>query len=227
MELLKTHLPDRQVLLFTHDRFWRDLLHRHLNTWHRINFTGYSFGVGPTMKPAKGALKRIQEQLTNDEPDDAGKTLGSYLEDVVQELCECFEAEVKYTKRGDYTLDTLLDRLRMRLETKLSKDHDLTKKIDYLFKDNAYRNWCTHCKNPESPIDVSEIQSLLDQWIAIEKLVRCSETTCFEFLKADCHGFVCSCGKTRLAKSSSVPVTAPAAATRPSTPATTPPAVSM
>lgn len=199
IELIKNHLKEHQVVLMTHDRFWRDLLHRHLPTWNRLNFTSYSFGVGPVMSQAKDALERIEEALDKDEADDASGTFARYLEDVMQELCEAFEVEFKFNRRNEYTLDTLIDRFRVRVRDKLKTDHPLTKALEQMFQDNAYRNWSIHCKNPESPIQTDEIRAIVGNWKTILNAVQCQQ--CFDLLKYDgAGGFRCNCGKSQLNK---------------------------
>ena len=199
IDLIKNHLKDHQVILLTHDRFWRDLLHRHLPTWKRLNFTNYSFGVGPVMAPAKDALERIQEALDKDEAEDASGTFARYLEDIMQELCEAFEVELKFNRRSEYTLDTLIDRFRVRIREKLKVEHPLSKALEQMFQDNAYRNWSIHCKNPESAIQTNEIRSIVVNWKAILKVVQCQK--CFELLKYDGQGgFQCTCTKSQLIK---------------------------
>ena len=201
IELIKNHLKDRQILLLTHDRFWRDLLHRSLPNWKKIDFTTYVFGVGPTMRPGKHSLERVENALERDDPDEACRILANYMEDVLQEISERFGTEVKFNRRNEYTLDTLLDRFRVRVENKLNAEHPLTKAVNDLYTANAYRNWTTHCKYPQSPIHKYEVEEVLAKWKTIESQVVCPEDGCFEILTYDGKGaFSCPCGKTRLTK---------------------------
>lgn len=201
IELLKEHLKEYQVLLMTHDRFWRDLLHRRLPTWKRINFTGYTFALGPNVSRAMDALERVESALKSDEPEDAAQLFARYLEDYLQDLCEAFHVEVKFSRRGEYTLDTLIDRLRVRIREKLGAGHPLCQLVDQLFQDNAYRNWSVHCKNPEAPIHAAEISTVVETWKSIERIVSCPE--CNELLCYDGKaGFQCVCGKSEVKKCS-------------------------
>jgi len=202
LDLIREHLKGRQVLLMTHDRTWRDLLQRSLPNWGRINFTGYKFGVGPMVKPGVTPLERISDALERDEPEEACGILARYMEDLLQEICHRFECEVKYNRRNEYTLDTLIDRFRVRVKKKLGEDHPLTQAISELFEKNAYRNWAIHCKNPETPIHKNEVQEVLANWTHIESFVTCQEKECLEILKYDSRGFfACRCGKTKLTRS--------------------------
>jgi DNA repair exonuclease SbcCD ATPase subunit len=203
IDLIKNHLQGRQIVLLTHDRFWRELLHRTLPSWKRVDFAGYDFGVGPTMVPGVQTLDRVANALDRDEPDEACRILAQYMEDVLQDIGERFECEVKFNRRNEYTLDTLLDRVRVRVQDKLKADHPLTKAVVDLLAANAYRNWTTHCKNPQSSIHKYEVEEVLAKWKAIESQVICPEAKCFEIVSYDGKGaFSCPCGKTRLTKGS-------------------------
>jgi uncharacterized protein YhaN len=53
IELLKTQLSHVQVLLMTHDRFWRDLLQKRLPTWGKWISTATSLGWDRCANPEK------------------------------------------------------------------------------------------------------------------------------------------------------------------------------
>lgn len=202
IDLLKEHFSDRQILLMTHDRFWWDNLVRFLPKWRRIEFTGYLPGTGPTARSGMSRLDHVKADLASDRADSASRELYAHLDNVVQDICERFEVELKFNRRNDYTLDTLLDRLRVRLEGKLGPNHQLAKDALVLFKANAYRNWVAHCKNPTSPIHVDEVQEVLEIWERIESAVMCPVADCGEMLSWEkgSKSFVCKCGSTKLTK---------------------------
>jgi len=201
IELIKNHFKDRQILLMTHDRFWRELLHRSLPSWKKTDFTNYTFGIGPSVSPGMHTLEKVENALKRDEPDEACRTLYQYLEDVLQEACERLECELKFSRRNEYTLETLLDRLRVRANEKLKGDHPLTLAVAELYRSNAYRNWATHCKNPQTPIHRDEVKGVLKKWKAVEAQLFCQDVNCFEIPRYDGNAsFVCACGKTRLTK---------------------------
>jgi hypothetical protein len=201
IELLKEHFADRQILLMTHDRFWRDLLMRRLPDWGRIEFVNYKPGQGPTVQPGLSRLEEVAEDLTKDRPEAAARCLADHIDNVLQDVCERFEVELKFNRRNEHTLDTLIDRLRVRLGKKLGQEHPVTKDVAALLDANAYRNWVSHCKSPESPIDVDEVREVRDLWDRIEKAVTCQESACAEILSWDGKSrFACGCGATCLEK---------------------------
>jgi hypothetical protein len=210
IELIKNHFKDRQILLMTHDRFWRELLHRNLPSWKKVDFTSYAFGIGPSVSSGAYTLEKVEDALIRDEPDEACRTLYQYLEDVFQEACERFECEVKFNRRNEYTLELLLDRFRVRVNDKLKNDHPLTLAVMDLYRSNPYRNWVTHCKNPQSPIHKDEVREVLEKWKAVEVQLFCQDKTCYEIPRYDGEcSFVCACRKTHLVKAVPVPVAAP------------------
>ena len=202
INLLKECFEDRQILLMTHDRFWRDNLVRRLPGWKRTEFINYRPGQGPTVRPGMSRLEQVEDDLARDRPRSAARELSDHIDNVLQDVCERFEVELKFNRRNEYTMDTLIDRLRVRLSKKLGSDHAVTKKVAALLDANAYRNWVSHCKSPESPIDVDEVREVLDTWRGIEKEVTCQNPACAQILFWDGQsGFVCGCGATRLKKS--------------------------
>jgi hypothetical protein len=202
IELIKNHFADRQILLMTHDRFWRDNLVRFLPKWRRVEFVNYQPNLGPTIRPGLSRLDQVKADLSNDRADSASRELYAHVDNVIQDVCEEFEVELKFNRRNDYTLDTFLDRLKVRLESKLGLGHQLTKDTHTLFKANAYRNWVSHCKTPVAPIHADEVREVLEVWERIETAVMCHEANCEELLGWDkgSKSFVCPCGATRLIK---------------------------
>ncbi len=196
IEVLTTHLGGVQVLLMTHDTMWRDLLHRRLTTWRRLNFLRYEIGAGPISEPGKNTYERIDEELQRDEANAAAARLALYLEDAAQEIGEALEIDVKFNRRGEYTLDPLLTAIRTRLEKKLGGAHPLVASILRITQDNAYRNWGIHCKNAVSPVTSAEIGTVVANWKAFEAQLHCP--SCSRMVKADASLFRCGCGATVL-----------------------------
>jgi hypothetical protein len=67
-----------------------------------------------------------------------------------------------------------------------------------VIEDNAYRNWCIHCKNPVSPITAAEIRGVVAGWRSVEAKLHCPD--CHGVVKYDEPKFRCRCGKTVLEK---------------------------
>jgi len=200
IDLLKG-TEDRQVLLMTHDSYWRDLLYRSLPTWKRVRFASYAPGTGPTVLPGRDRLERTADALADDEPDEAARMLAYHMEDLLQEICESFEVELKFNRRNEYTLDTLLDRLRVRAEDKLGGTHALTAALADLYGASSFRNWVAHCKLPAAPLHRTEVQEVLDKWMKIEAAVTCTTDGCGKIVAYDGKSaFCCPCRQKRVEK---------------------------
>ena len=202
IKILKQELADFQVLILTHDSIWCDRLFRECPTWVKRRFIGHKPEVGPIMREGVAPLDVIEQLLDEDEPVRAGRNMGPFLECQLQELSEAFEAMIKYNQRNEYTLDTLLDRFRVRVKEKLGASHLLHVAVQALQTDQGFRNLCAHWKDRDVELTLQEMTLVVSEWKAIEELVRCTDENCHSFLRYDGKsGFVCQCGKTRLSKS--------------------------
>jgi hypothetical protein len=201
IRLLREEFSDHQVLLLTHDRVWRDQLFEVCPNWVKRRFIRYEPGIGPIDVDGAAPIDVIQQYIDNDEPMTAGQKMGPFLERQLQHLCEAFEVMVKYNQRNEYSLDPLLDRLRVRVAGKLGKNHKLTEAISDLQRESGFRNLCAHWKNPASPITPEEMRIVVKKWQAIEEIARCP--SCRRYLRYDGRGFSCSSSSctTRIDKS--------------------------
>lgn len=114
-----------------------------------------------------------------------------------QLILELFKVQVAYNRDNIFTLRPLLQFLRRRIKSKLSKVHNLYTKINDLEKSTYFRNFCSHWKDPSSPITSDEVLDVLDNWEEILNIVKCP---CGNFLQYDGKTFSCKCGKTKLNK---------------------------
>ena len=198
IKLLKQEFSDHQVLLLTHDSVWRDQLFEACPSWVKRRFTRLELGVGPIDVEAVAPLTTIERLLDNDEPVKAGRDMGPFLERQLQQVGESFGILVKYNRRNEYTLDPLLDRLRVRVREKLGKDHSLHHAIGALQEEAGFRNLCAHWKNPDIQLTTEEMRAVVRRWQAVDALVRCQSESCLEFLQYNGKGFVCRCGAAKL-----------------------------
>jgi hypothetical protein len=198
IDLIQNHLSHVQIILMTHDRIWRDLLHRRLGTWKKLTFQRYDIGVGPIFAPGEDFYACIDRLLKTDEVENATGTLARYLESEAQEMCEAFEVEVKFNRRNEFTLDPLLTAIRMRLQKKLGDAHPAVVAITRITSDNIYRNWGIHFKSPEACLQAPEIRGLVTKWKGFEEKVYCQQPKCGKIVTADGAKFRCKCGATEL-----------------------------
>ena len=199
VKLLKEEFSEHQILLLTHDPVWAKRIYEEFPTWVKIHINRYEPNSGPITSVGLSELDQIEEDISNDHPERAGRQMGPYLERQLQEICEAFEVFVKYNQINEYTLRPMLTRFRVRVKDKLGNSHTLHQRIDELEKESAFRNFCAHWKNPTTPITSHEMGIVVELWKEIQDLIRCDEEDCYGFLQYDGTGsFICSCGETKL-----------------------------
>ncbi|HZD36334.1 MAG TPA: hypothetical protein VE130_14120, partial [Nitrososphaeraceae archaeon] len=201
IDLLKREFTEHQVLLLTHDSVWCDRLYSSFPNWIKQRIKRYEPNSGPFIEDAYAPIEIIAELIEDDEPVRAGRNLGPFLEQQLQELCEAFEVLIKYNQKNEYTLEPLMDRFRVRIKDKLTKNHPLYKAVEELQDESGFRNLCAHWKNPDIQLTLEEMKSVLEKWKFIEGLVRCQEKSCYQYVGYDGNsGFICPCGATHLEK---------------------------
>lgn len=200
LRILRTSFAEYQILLLTHDSVWRDRVYRELPKWRRVNFVRHDYGIGPIVRDGFATLDEVRQALDDDRPRQAGQALGPYLEEELQQIAESFEVELKFNRRNEYTLEPLLDGVRLRTERKLGKDHVLVKLFSQLRLESGFRNLTAHAKNPEIELTPQELRKVVEIWEQIEKLVRCQGDSCGQTLRYEDPKFVCACGKSLLEK---------------------------
>lgn len=201
-QLLKEEFDDFQLLVLTHDPIWWDRLGTICPTWVRMRLKRYDLGSGPVSEEGKTTLEQISSFIEDDQPELAGRSLGPLMELELQEMAEAFEALVPFNRRNEYTLDPLLDRVRVRVKEKLGAGHNLHEKLKTMGESTSFRNLCAHWKDPSSPLTREELGEVFGQWQAIRAMVHCAEPTCGAVVAYDrMHKrFVCRCGGKELKK---------------------------
>ena len=197
IDLLKEYFSDYQILLLTHDSIWLDRLQRSFPQWIRKHFYGWDYALGPRVEPGKNSYEQIEEFLAKDNPAEAGRTFGVYLEWIFQLLCENLEASVKYNRQNEYTLSELCQAFRERIKKKLKEDHSVVKLMLDFECDSGFRNFCAHWKEPETPYTPSEIKEILEKWKTIESEIECPKCNKFiRYEKVNGHEHIsCPCRK--------------------------------
>ncbi len=201
-ELLKKKFSQHQILLLTHDNVWRDRLFEAFPASIKKRFVRWELNHGPIDSDGFTPLEEIQKMVDDDKPVQAGSLMGPFLERQFQEFGEKFEVMVKYNRRNEYTLNPLLDRFKVRVKEKLGKNHVFVKAVQNLYNDTGFRNLCAHWKSPDIQLTMEEMNAVVKKWKEIEKLARCGEPECLNWLAYDnsISGFICPCGTTMLIK---------------------------
>lgn len=208
IELLKKKFNSHQLLLLTHDNVWCDRLFENFPSSIKKRFTRWEINHGPIEADGFTPLEKIHRQLENDEPVEAGRSMGPFLERQFQEMGEKFEMMVKFNRLNTYSLDPLVDRFRMRIKEKLGTEHEFYIAVDELYHDTGFRNLCAHWKDPAIQLTSEEMNAVVDKWCKIENLVICQKDDCLNWLeyKNSSHEFICPCGSSKLVKNQKPPV---------------------
>lgn len=200
IRLLKEEFSDHQLLILTHDPVWTKQLFEAFPGWIRRRITRFA-ATGPVMNRGVSELEKVQKKIDNDEPTEAGRTMGPLLERKLQNICDAFEVMVKFDRRHEYTLDQLLTRFRVRIKGKLGASHPLTEAVRRLEEESGFRNLCAHFKGEPIPLTPDEMQRVVDRWDRVAGLVRCAKPDCESLLRYDGSSkFVCRCGSSKLGK---------------------------
>lgn len=198
IELIATKFSDFQVLILTHDQIFFDSVQKAFPNWQRYKFTSWDFSTGPKFKLAKSYTETIKNHLEDDEPKEAGSSLGVYLEWTFGLLSERMKATLPYKIENVYTLSEFFEPLKKKFKDKLkngAKEHKLVKAFEELDKNIIFRNYCAHWKNEAIAFTSDEIKEIFNNWMEIEDLVYCqtcksfpslSSMGSFEYIKCGC-----------------------------------------
>ncbi len=201
IKLLKQEFAEHQILLLTHDRVWWAQLTNAFRSWTRLHIVRYEPLTGPVVAQGRSEIEEIERLLAVDDPRGAGGLLGPFLERELQDLCEGFQVLVAYNRRNEYTLAPLLERFRVRVNSKLGATHPVTIAGVALESDLTFRNFMAHWKDPDNEVTVEELSTVLERWKALGALLTCAELKCHGVPEYDGESaFVCSCGNLVLSK---------------------------
>ena len=196
VDLLREHFPHHQILLLTHDRLWLDRLHRAFPQWLRYDFVGWRYDTGPKKRLGKSTFERIQDSLGQDQPEEAGRAFGVYLEWVLRELCERVQAQVRFNSRNEFTLDALFQAFRTRMKD-ITPNHPLVELLSDFGTEIGFRNLCMHWKDVAIHLTAPEIAETVSKWRTIEARLECHKCGRFvEYREANDHEHIdCACGQ--------------------------------
>lgn len=202
IDILKQHFLGWQVIVLTHDTVWRDRLIKQLPGWLRIHFRRHDVGVGPIQEKPIFGIDEVTEHLLADRPRTAGQVLGPLIEADLQEISEAIEAQIKYRRYNDHTLEPLLIAVRTRLESKLGKSHAASLAARSLEEDTGFRNLCAHAKDQDADVSAAEVERARDKWQDLLANVTCVNPKCGGVVRWVDPDFRCACGALVLKKES-------------------------
>jgi hypothetical protein len=199
IELIATKFSDFQVLMLTHDQIFFDSVQRAFSTWKRYKFISWDFATGPKYRIAKSYTETIKNHIDEDEPKEAGNSLGVYLEWTFGLMSERMKATLPYKVENVYTLSEFFEPLKKKFKDKLrneGKMHKVVKAFEELENNVIFRNYCAHWKNEATSFTSDEIEEIYNLWIEIEEMVYCQTCKSFtglsgagsaEYVKCGCN----------------------------------------
>ncbi|SDH54204.1 hypothetical protein SAMN05421827_12852 [Pedobacter terrae] len=197
IELIATKFSDFQVLMLTHDQIFFDTVQKAFPNWQRYKFTSWDFATGPKFKLAKNYNEAIKNHLDEDEPKEAGNSLGVYFEWTFGLLSERMKVALPYKIENVYTLIEFFEPLKKKFKDKLkdgSKEHKLLIAFDELEKIVIFRNYCAHWKNEANSYTSIEIEEIFNKWMEIEEMIYCQTCKSFTGLSSANNSDYVKCG---------------------------------
>ena len=201
LRLLRDEFSDWQIIIFTHENIWFDLIKKEMAQcgwlFHEVRLDDTN---GILMDESPATLHAIIEKKKKDK-EDVTNDLRKLLESILKEICHALEVKVSFlfNDRNEKRMsDELLTRLRSSLK---EKSPDLEKHS--IFSDLAGSALIANLDSHDNPDNIvgEDVDVLLED---IEKLTRL-------FYCAECHRPIqahtkvpgakeicCKCGKSRI-----------------------------
>jgi hypothetical protein len=103
--LLKSHFPDTQFIITTHDKVWAKQMQTEglVDSKGGIAFHSWSVQTGPIVEAASGVWDRNEEDVAKGDMDVAAGRLRRHMEYMAGELADNLGARPPY--RGDFSYD--------------------------------------------------------------------------------------------------------------------------
>ncbi|MEW5980138.1 MAG: ATP-binding protein [Acidobacteriota bacterium] len=125
-KLLKTHFPDTQFIMTTHDRLWAEQMKSAgLVTGKRfLSFHGWTIDTGPLVESNQEIWAEITASLAKGKVEAAAAALRHHLEYVSRLLADQLGAPIPFRANGNYELGELLPSVLKRMKELYGKAAD-------------------------------------------------------------------------------------------------------
>lgn len=222
-KLLKTHFPNTQFIITTHDQVWARQIRSEALVASKaaVSFHHWTVETGPILDEVAEVWDQIKADLAKSDVPTAAARLRRHLEYVSADLAHELGAKVKFRADGGYDMGELLSAViarhgeLLKLATKAAKswgDDEQAKTVEdlqttrntilaaksaeewVLNKLVHYNEWADMSRNDFQP-SVDAFKDLLDQF-------RCANPKCGTWLhvtpRQNPEDLRCGCGKLRL-----------------------------
>ena len=221
-KLLKTHFPDTQFIITTHDQVWARQIRSEglIGAKAAVAFHHWTVETGPVLDEVAEIWDQIDADLAKNEVPTAAARLRRHLEYVAADLADELGAKVKFRADGGYDMGELLSSVIARQGELLKQaakaakswgDDEQAKKVEEFQKARTailtakggeewvvnkaihYNEWANLSRNDFMPV-VSAFKDVLQQF-------RCAKPKCDSWLSVTPRNepvdLRCSCGTVR------------------------------
>ena len=168
-KLLKTHFPETQFVITTHDRLWAEQMKSAglVTSKTSIAFHGWTIDSGPLVESNLDIWDEIAAALTKAKVEAAAAALRHHLEYASRHLADQIGATPQFRADGNYELGELLPSILKRMKELCGKAADAAQSWgDEIAKDAA--------GNLKTGLSTSSGASNVEQW-AVNKAVHYNE----------------------------------------------------
>jgi energy-coupling factor transporter ATP-binding protein EcfA2 len=198
--LLVEKFSDYQIILFTHEKNWFEIISNMVRGKNWIIKRMYwDHENGATIEPPPSTLKEeIENQLKKADTTGLGNSIRIYLEHLLKEICHNLKAKVEFRFNG-HNENRMAHELLSELKSKL-KDRKCELKDQVVFDRLASSMFLVNRASHDSSFseDINDLKMFYSDIQDFERLVRCSQCGSLVSKKNynEVSGMVsCSCGK--------------------------------
>jgi len=198
LRLLQEHFADYQILLFTHERFWYELINKEMKefSWS-FNDVSWSIGDGIQLETSVVGIKeRIQQKIDRGELE-LGNDLRKLLEHILKDICYNLKAKVEfcYNDSNEKRMSgELLSALRSRLNKQKCdiRDSSAIKRIETT---KWLTSYTSHDSPPlESKGDILQVRKDIEVFENLFLCPECNKYTSLEYADSAGKKVKCRCG---------------------------------
>jgi len=174
-KLLIDEFGDKQLIITTHEGLWYEQLRSHHRAakvegnFNYITAIKWEVGSGPTIRPYKQRWERIMEKLDGGDKG-AGNEGRTYMEWVLESICNSLEAQVPFRITRQYDVGDLMPSAKKRVGS-LIKDEELKEKalkaFEVLEATTIYGNIISHNNPMAEELSIDEVKKFCE---AVHKL---------------------------------------------------------
>jgi hypothetical protein len=202
LRILQDHFSDYQVLLFTHETFWYEIMNREMKEFGWLfNDVSWSIEDGIHLKKSIVDIKERIDYKVDQGDFDVGNDLRKLLEQILKQVCFNLEAKLKFRYNDDNErrmAGDLLSALRGKLNKEKCdiKDAPIFKRIG---TSSFVTSHTSHHSPPfESRGDINQVRKDIEELENLFFCHECHKCVCLEYADKADKLVNCRCGKKKI-----------------------------